>query len=99
MLCLQRCVPACKSVFRVGMEKLLGLISNGLNKQSAGSNDVSKAAGRLALLTALASYQVDEGIVLVFRVHFPEDDKLLGTLAWASFTAARRIGSWLLVPK
>ena len=76
----------------------------GLNKQwveqaISGFNDASKAAGRLALLTALASYQVDEGIVLAFRVHFPEDNKLLGTLAWASFTAARRIGSLLRVPK
>ena len=58
-----------------------------LNKQwveqaISGFNDASKAAGQLALLAALAPYQVDEGIVLAFRVHFPEDDKLLGTLAW-----------------
>jgi AhpD family alkylhydroperoxidase len=75
-----------------------------LNKQwveqaISGFNDASKAAGRLALLAALSPYEVDEGIVLAFRVHFPEDDRLLGTLAWASFTAARSIGSWLHVPK
>ena len=75
-----------------------------LNKQwveqaISGFNDASKAAGQLALLAALAPYQVDEGIVLAFRVHFPGDDKLLGTLAWASFMAARRIGSWFHVPK
>lgn len=90
--CVQECVQGWNG-------ETLGLNKQRVEQAISGFNDASKAAGRLALLTALASYQVDEGIVLAFRVHFPEDDKLLGTLAWASFTAARRIGSWLLVPK
>ena len=61
-------------------------------------DETSKAAGQLVLLTALAPYQVDEGIIHTFTTHFPEDDKLLGALAWGSFTAARRIGTWLHVP-
>lgn len=61
-------------------------------------NDASKAAGRLVLLTALVPYQVDEGVVHDFRAYYPEDDTLLGALAWASFTAARRIGTWLHTP-
>ena len=47
------------------------------------------------VLTALASYQVDEGAIHAFRSQYQRDDKLTGAAAWASFTAARRIGSWL----
>ncbi len=54
-----------------------------------------EAAARLALLTALAPYRVEDKVVEDFRKHFPEDQKLLGTLAWASFAAARKIGTWL----
>jgi AhpD family alkylhydroperoxidase len=63
-----------------------------------GFNEASQAAARLTLLTALAPYQIDEDLVSAFRRHFPEDDKLLGALAWASFTAARKIGTWLHTP-
>jgi hypothetical protein len=31
-------------------------------------------------------------------MHFPEEEKLLTALAWGSFTAARRIGTWLATP-
>ena len=61
-------------------------------------DEVDRSAARLALLTALASYQVDEGAIEAFRTQQPGDDKLIGVTAWASFTAARRIGSWLQVP-
>jgi AhpD family alkylhydroperoxidase len=54
-----------------------------------------KSAGRLALLTALAPYRVDESTVHAFSASFPGDSRLLSTLAWSSFTAARRVGSWL----
>ncbi len=50
---------------------------------------------RLALLTALASYQVDEQFVEQFREQAPEDWHLLGALSWASWAAARRVGGWL----
>jgi AhpD family alkylhydroperoxidase len=56
-----------------------------------------RVSARLALLTALAPYQVDENIVQTFKSHFPEDKKLLGLLSWASFSAAKKIGSWLQV--
>lgn len=75
-----------------------GLSRRWVEQKIKGFDDASKAAGRLTLLTALAPYQVDDGVVLAFRAHFPEDEKLLGGLAWASFTAARRIGTWLHVP-
>jgi alkylhydroperoxidase family enzyme len=54
-----------------------------------------RPAARLALLTALASYQVDEQIVEEFREQTPGDRHLLGALAWASWLAALRVGSWL----
>jgi AhpD family alkylhydroperoxidase len=55
-------------------------------------------AARLALLTALASYQVDEKIVNDFRKHRPSDSDLVNTAAWASYTAAKRISGWLFAP-
>ncbi len=57
-----------------------------------------RTTAKLALLAALAPYQVEKEDVLAFRKHFPEDAKLIGALAWASFSAARRIGNWLQMP-
>lgn len=54
-----------------------------------------RPAARLAMLTALAAYQVDEGIVADFRSIQPRDRDLINTAAWASYSAVRRIGSWL----
>jgi len=56
-------------------------------------DEALEAAAKLALLTAFASYRVDEQTVAAFRKHYPEDEKLVAALAWASFTAARKIGS------
>lgn len=53
-----------------------------------------QAATRLTLLTALASYQVDEGIIAAFRRYYPTDQQLIATTAWASFNAARRALTW-----
>ena len=72
-----------------------GLSRSWVEQKLRGLNEMSRVAGRLALLTAFAPYQIDDRVVLAFRTHFPEDEKLLGALAWASFTAARKIGSWL----
>jgi len=58
-------------------------------------DEKSKNIGRLVLLTAIAPYQVDEGVVNDFTTQINGDDRLLGALAWGSFTAARRIGTWL----
>jgi AhpD family alkylhydroperoxidase len=54
-----------------------------------------QAAARLTLLTALASYQVDSGLTKAFKSQYPEDVQLISATAWASFTAARRVGTWL----
>jgi hypothetical protein len=54
-----------------------------------------RAAARLTLLTALASYQVDASVVEGFQAHEPEDAQLIAATAWATFTAARRVSTWL----
>jgi hypothetical protein len=53
-------------------------------------------AARLALLTALAPHQVDDGTVAAFRAHAPADAALVAVLAWASLAAARRVVRWLV---
>jgi hypothetical protein len=54
-----------------------------------------RPAGRLALLTALASSQVDRSVVQMFRASRPGDSTLVELTAWASLAAARRVGSWI----
>jgi AhpD family alkylhydroperoxidase len=54
-----------------------------------------RAAGRLALLTAKASYQVDDEVVAAFRATRPEDAALVELTAYASMAAASRVGDWL----
>lgn len=52
-----------------------------------------RPAGRLALLTAMASYQVDRQVIDEFRRAVPGDRELIELTAWASLTAARRFAS------
>jgi hypothetical protein len=54
-----------------------------------------RPAGRLALLTALASFQVVPSDVDAFLAEQPGDQALVELTAWASLAAARRVGSWL----
>ena len=72
-----------------------GLGRHWVEEAMNGLDAKSKDIGKLVLLTALAPYQVDEGVVKAFTAHLVKDEKLLGALAWGSFTAARKIGTWL----
>ena len=54
-----------------------------------------RAAGRLALLTALASYQVDRQVVDQFKAGGSSDAALVELTSWASLVAARRAGTWI----
>jgi AhpD family alkylhydroperoxidase len=56
-----------------------------------------RPVGRLALLAALASYQVDPQVLNDARTQPGPagDETLVAAAAWASFAAARRIGTWL----
>lgn len=51
--------------------------------------------GRLALLTALASYQVGPTVVAAYRRWRPDDRSLIEVTSWASLAAARWWGSRL----
>lgn len=72
-----------------------GLSRNWVEKAVTRLAEAERPAARLALLTALASYQIDEATIAAFRAQQPGDDKLIAATAWASFTAARRVGTWL----
>ncbi|MFJ9521758.1 carboxymuconolactone decarboxylase [Kitasatospora sp. NPDC101801] len=56
-------------------------------------------AARLALLTALAAYTVDATVVDAARAAGADDEALVGITAWASLTAARRVGAWMYRPE
>jgi AhpD family alkylhydroperoxidase len=62
---------------------------------TAGLPAPERAAGRLALLTAKASYQIDEAAVAEYRHTTPGDAALIELTSWASLSAARRVGCWL----
>jgi AhpD family alkylhydroperoxidase len=66
----------------------------------SGLPEADRPAGRLALLTAMASYQVDETVVAEYRAGHPTDRDLVGLTSWASLAAARRsvAGSRLSAP-
>jgi AhpD family alkylhydroperoxidase len=72
-----------------------GLGNAWLEEALAELPDEDRAAGRLALLIAFASYRVDGPTVAAYRVRYPEDRHLVGAVAWASYVAARRVGEWL----
>ena len=72
-----------------------GLNTRWVERAIAGLGEAQRPAGRLALLTALASYRVTPEVVASFREHHPSDEQLIAVTAWASFTAARKVGTWL----
>ncbi len=57
--------------------------------------DAWKPAARLALLAAFAPYRVDPELIGSVRMRNPGDEHLLGSTAWASLAAARKIGTWI----
>lgn len=52
-------------------------------------------AGRLTLLVAMASHQIDQSVIDACRLTQPDDEALIGLASWASLAAARRIGGWV----
>ncbi|WBB80687.1 carboxymuconolactone decarboxylase family protein [Micromonospora sp. WMMD882] len=55
--------------------------------------EADRPAARLALLAALASYQVDDTLIADVRAGGLDDADLVALVAWASLAAARRIGA------
>jgi AhpD family alkylhydroperoxidase len=62
----------------------------------AGLPTDSRPAGRLALLTAFAPYQIVPSDIEEFRGGWPGDQDLIALASWASLAAARRVAAWLL---
>ncbi len=58
-------------------------------------NPSQRPAATLALLTALASYRVDDAVIAAFRKESPDDASLIGATAWASYIAVRKISTWI----
>ena len=56
-----------------------------------------RPAAQLALLAALASYRVPPDVVAQVHSKHAGGEAVLAAVAWGSFTAARRIASWLAV--
>jgi AhpD family alkylhydroperoxidase len=73
-----------------------GLGRDWLEKAVAPLYDRHRPAGRLALMTALASWQVEEGLVADFRSRQSSDRDLINLVSWASYIATRRIASFLI---
>jgi AhpD family alkylhydroperoxidase len=57
-----------------------------------------RAAARLALLTAMASYQVTPSDIEDFARTEPGDQALVELTSWASMSAARTVSTWLDAP-
>ncbi|WLQ45084.1 carboxymuconolactone decarboxylase family protein [Streptomyces laculatispora] len=55
-----------------------------------------RPAGELALLTALASYRVDDKVIAAFRQDGSGDREILAVTSWAGLRAARRRSGQLL---
>ncbi|HYG64687.1 MAG TPA: carboxymuconolactone decarboxylase family protein [Thermoanaerobaculia bacterium] len=72
-----------------------GLGMGWLEEAVADLSKEDRPAGRLALLTAFASYRVDDSTVAAYRTRYPEDRQLVGAACWASYVAARQVGLWL----
>lgn len=75
----------------------VGLSRSWVEPELTGLSPAERACGRLALLTALASFQVDRSVIEDFRLTGADDHVLIATTSWASMAAARRVGSWLRI--
>ena len=76
----------------------LPISSNWTNEYTNGLPEQLRAATRLALLTSLAPHQVTGADVTAARPLLITDASLVTALAWAAWTAARRIGQWISWP-
>ena len=76
----------------------MGISRRWIEESVAALDDEHRSAARLALLTALASYQVDASTIEDFQYQYLDDASLIAVTAWASFTAARHVSIWLAEP-
>jgi len=70
-----------------------------LNEVTEGLDEKEATAARLALLAAIASYQVSESDIENFGQYYPDDAALIAVTGWGAYRGIRRISSWLKVPQ
>ena len=58
----------------------------------------ARPGAHLALLAALAPYQIDGELIDAYRAQGAGDPQIVSAIAWASFVAAGRVAEWLTVP-
>lgn len=58
----------------------------------------ARPGARVALLAALAPYQVDDQLIDDYRAQGADDARIVGAVAWASFVTASRVAEWLVSP-
>lgn len=70
-----------------------------ITEKVSGLTSQEQPFAEIALLTAYASYRVDESTVNNFRNSCPDDQRFCQIIIWASYRAALRIGEWLNHPQ
>lgn len=73
----------------------MGLGRSWLIPKTVGFTDEESAVVRLALLTAFAPGQLSDDIIADYRKYYPSDIELVVTVAWAAFSASKRVANWL----
>lgn len=75
-----------------------GFGNDWIEEPTAALKDSARPVAQLALLTALASYRVDETHIERFRIQYPGDVPLIILTSWSALTSTRKIGTWLQFP-
>ncbi len=73
----------------------LGISRSWVTPLLVGLPIADRPVAKLALLSAMASSQVDESVIAEFLEHHPGDRTLVEVVSWASLTAARALGARL----
>jgi AhpD family alkylhydroperoxidase len=76
----------------------IGISRRWVEEAADGIEEKHRPVARLALLTALASNQVDARVIEDVQSRGPDDAQLVAVTAWASFAAARRVSTWFAAP-
>ncbi|MBT8172263.1 carboxymuconolactone decarboxylase family protein [Candidatus Bathyarchaeota archaeon] len=73
-------------------EKIQKFGNEWLEKVTKNMTKKTKITTILALLTIFSPYKITKEIIKEFQSYYPKQEQLLGIVAWASFTKARKIG-------
>jgi len=73
--------------------ELMPLSRSWVERELEGLPEAERPVARLALVAAKASYQVDEALVTAVLGAERDETRLVRVLAWAAFSAARRIAA------